>query len=163
MKYYLGIDPGISGGISLIDENKKIILTEIMPIFKSDKNKKELDVKEIVAILKRLQEDFGITQAGLESVHAFPGQGVSSMFKFGKVFGIIIGILQALDIPYSFIRPLRWQREVLVGYRGKYPKENAKAFISQLYPNYNFKASDRCKKQHDGLIDAVCIALYVLK
>lgn len=41
-----------------------------------------------------------------------PGQGVSSMFAFGKGFGIIIGILTANDIEINLVPPQKWTASI---------------------------------------------------
>lgn len=47
----------------------------------------------------------------LERVGARPGQGVTSMFKFGENFGFIQGLLTACSIPYGLVTPQKWKRE----------------------------------------------------
>lgn len=48
----------------------------------------------------------------LERVHAFPGQGVSGVFRFGEVYGAIQGILAANFITTHTIPPQRWKKEM---------------------------------------------------
>jgi len=48
--------------------------------------------------------------AVLERVGAMPGQGVSSMFKFGQAFGTVQGILAALKVPTHLVAPVTWKR-----------------------------------------------------
>jgi hypothetical protein len=38
-----------------------------------------------------------------------PGQGVSSVFSFGKSFGVTIGVLATLG-PMTFVAPAAWKR-----------------------------------------------------
>lgn len=45
----------------------------------------------------------------IEEVGAMPGQGVTSMFRFGHTAGALAGISAGLDYPTSFMRPQRWQ------------------------------------------------------
>jgi crossover junction endodeoxyribonuclease RuvC len=46
----------------------------------------------------------------IERVAARPGQGVTSMFRFGLTAGQIIGLVAGLRVPYSLVLPQRWQR-----------------------------------------------------
>ena len=46
----------------------------------------------------------------VEAVHAFPGQGVSSTFKFGKNYGELRMALIAAEIPFNEVTPRSWQK-----------------------------------------------------
>jgi crossover junction endodeoxyribonuclease RuvC len=46
----------------------------------------------------------------IERVHAAPGQGVSSMFRFGYAAGALAGIVTALGHTVSFTTPQHWQK-----------------------------------------------------
>lgn len=46
----------------------------------------------------------------LENVHAMPGQGVTSMFTFGRHFGFLLGVLMALRARVVLVQPREWQR-----------------------------------------------------
>jgi len=48
--------------------------------------------------------------AVLERVSAMPGQGVSSMFRFGEGYGVVQGVLAALGIPVIAGSPAVWKR-----------------------------------------------------
>src|SRR6266481_2586788 len=93
----MGIDPGASGGIALID--RAGTLTEAIPMPKT--------VKDIADFIEGWQLD--IAFALLESVHSFPKQGVSSSFNFGMNFGMLKMAL--VHVPHEEIQPSVWQRE----------------------------------------------------
>jgi hypothetical protein len=48
--------------------------------------------------------------AVVEQVGARPGQGVSSMFRFGQGYGTILGIIGTLAIPVRHVSPAKWKR-----------------------------------------------------
>jgi hypothetical protein len=48
--------------------------------------------------------------AVIEKVGAMPGNGVSSMFKFGRGTGVLIGCLIAAGIPFAEVTPQVWQK-----------------------------------------------------
>jgi hypothetical protein len=52
------------------------------------------------------------TFAVLEFVGARPGQGVCSMFSFGRATGVAIGALEILGLPWCDVAPQTWQRWV---------------------------------------------------
>lgn len=52
------------------------------------------------------------TFAVVEFVSARPGQGVTSMFNFGKAAGVAVGALEVLEIPWVDVTPQSWQKWV---------------------------------------------------
>ena len=95
-KQYLAIDPGIKGGVALLDKN-------ILEAYKCPK-----DVKGMASLISRISNRNTI--AIIEAVHSFPGQGVASTFKFGNNYGQWQGILSALNIPYIQVSPQKWMK-----------------------------------------------------
>ena len=93
-----GIDPGVSGAISIL-ENKKVIEVFDMPtMIDGKKNKKQVNGAQVTNIIKeQLKENEEIIVV-VEHVNAMPGQGVTSMFNFGQSFGVIKGICSALNL-----------------------------------------------------------------
>jgi len=97
----------------------------------------------------------------IEKVHAMPGQGVSSMFKFGKVYGEVLGAIKSENIPHTLITPQKWQKEIFQGIETKLkPKEKALIAAKRLFPNESFLATPRSRKPHDGMVDALLLAEY---
>ena len=105
-----GIDPGVSGAISVL-ENKKVIEVFDMPtMIDGKKNKKQVNGAQVTNIIKgRLDVEKEIAVV-VEHVNAMPGQGVTSMFNFGQSFGVIKGICSALSLPIHFVRPTKWKK-----------------------------------------------------
>ena len=107
-----GIDPGVSGAISVL-ENKKIIEVLDMPtMIDGKKNKRQVNGPLLVNIIKKqinnnLNREFALI---VEHVNAMPGQGVTSMFNFGQSFGVIKGVCAALGLPIYFVRPSKWKK-----------------------------------------------------
>ena len=87
----------------------------------------------------------------IEQVAARPGQGVTSMFRFGLTAGQIIGLVAGLRVPYSLVLPQRWQR--LAGC-GPAPDE-ARRRAGQLYPE---AVQYLTRKRDAGRADAILIA-----
>lgn len=119
MNYYtIGLDPGFSGGITILERrgtSLKIFLSFPMPI-KILKDRKEIDAKLLYETLKDFSPTHPLksrqrpkTLAVIEDVAAMPGQGVVSMFRFGYGAGVLWGVLAALDIPTIKIKPQVWK------------------------------------------------------
>lgn len=72
----------------------------------------------------------------IEQVHSFPGQGVSSTFKFGEGFGISQGILTGLAIPFQMVTPQKWMKQIPCLPADKIARKNAiKEYSQRLFPN----------------------------
>lgn len=141
-RIYIGIDPGKSGGIAVIDE----YTNERWAIPYSD--------EELLKTADYAMEYDCI--CCLEKVGAMPGQGVTSMFNFGKAYGYIKGVLEAFGIPYQEISPQKWKKEF-----GLNSDKTASVEVCRrLFPDVNLLATPRCKKAHDGMAEALLLAEY---
>ena len=139
---FIGIDPGKNGGIAFIDTEDGILST--VPY--SDEALIDLcnDTKYRGAI------------CCLEKVGAMPGQGVVSMFNFGQSVGYIKGVLEAFRIPYQEVSPQRWKKEFGI----TSDKSTAIEVCKRLFPDVNLLATEKCKKPHDGMAEALLMAEY---
>lgn len=142
----IGIDPGKTGGVVFLDL--------------------EGNVKEVIfgTALQDLVPSIQIRTpsfAYVEKAQAMPKNGAVSMFNYGQGFGEILGVLYALKVPFELVPPAKWSKVMLAGIptslEGK--KRNALA-ATRLYPGFDLRASVRCKKPHEGLVDALLIAEY---
>ena len=102
---YIGIDPGKKGFACIYNGYGY----EHYPLFTTQKTN-QINV-ELVERLRELSKQDTICV--IESVHAMPGQGVSSCFTFGMGFGMVIGLAQAIGIPYELVAPTKWQKEII--------------------------------------------------
>ena len=105
----IGIDPGLSGAIAILENNKVLNIFDI-PVMSEGKKKRQLNSALLVSLIKEnINKNEEITVV-VEQVNAMPGQGVTSMFNFGQTFGAIKGICAALDLPIFFVRPSKWKK-----------------------------------------------------
>jgi len=149
-----GIDPGISGAISIL-ENKKILEVLEMPtMIDGKKNKKQVNGSQVTNIIKgRLNIDKEIVVV-VEHVNAMPGQGVTSMFNFGQSFGVIKGICSALSLPIYFVRPMKWKKYFNLI---KTNKDASRTKVIEIYPKISSQLS---RKKDSNKADAILIARY---
>jgi|TARA_B110000438_G_scaffold235441_1_gene232178 crossover junction endodeoxyribonuclease RuvC len=150
----IGIDPGISGAISIV-ENKKILEVYDTPtMIDGKKNKKQINSAQVTNIIKeRLNRDKEVIVV-VEQVNAMPGQGVTSMFNFGQSFGVIKGICAALSLPIYFVRPAKWKKHFNLI---KTNKDASRTKVIEAYPEISSKLS---RKKDSNRADAILIALY---
>ena len=150
----IGIDPGISGGISIL-ENKKVIEVFDMPtMIDGKKNKRQVNGSQVTNIIKENVDTNKETTVVVEHVNAMPGQGVTSMFNFGQSFGVIKGVCAALSLPIYFVRPTKWKKHFNLI---KTNKEAGRTKAIELYPEISGKLS---RKKDSNKADAILIARY---
>lgn len=155
MTLYCGIDGGLTGGIVVIDNNLKVVYKSVMPVIKGDKT--DFDVLQISRIFDDLKQ-YDIIVA-LEKAHVRPVQGIRAAFTTGFSFGMLQGILSSKNIKYMIVNPSIWMKSVFEGNNSEDKKASVK-WCQQMFPNDNWKETDRCKNIHTGLSDAVAIAYY---
>ena len=149
-----GIDPGVSGAISIL-ENKKVLEVFDMPTMIDGKKKKtQLTGSQVTNIIKNnLNKDKEVIVV-VEHVNAMPGQGVTSMFNFGQSFGVIKGICSALNLPIYFVRPTKWKKYFNLI---KTNKDASRTKVIEAYPEISSKLS---RKKDSNKADAILIARY---
>ena len=150
----IGIDPGINGAISIL-ENKKILEVYDTPtMIDGKKNKRQINSAQVSNIIKeRLNENKEVIVV-VEQVNAMPGQGVTSMFNFGQSFGVIKGICAALSLPIYFVRPAKWKKHFNLI---KTNKDASRTKVIEVYPELSSKLH---RKKDSNRADAILIALY---
>ena len=149
-----GIDPGVSGAIGILENNKVLDAIEMPTIIDGKKNKRQVNGAQVVKIIrdqKYLDKEKIII---VEQVNAMPGQGVTSMFNFGQSFGVIKGISAALGISIYFVRPSTWKKHFDLL---KTNKDASRTKAVQIYPYISDKLS---RKKDSNKADAILIARY---
>ena len=149
-----GIDPGVSGAISVL-ENKKVIEVFDMPtMIDGKKNKKQVNGAEVTNIINKELVNEKDINVVIEHVSAMPGQGVTSMFNFGQSFGVLKGICAALKLPVHFIRPVKWKKHFnLINTE----KDASRTKVIEVFPYISSKIS---KKKDANKADAILIARF---
>ena len=150
---YTGLDPGLSGAIAVIEGSK--VVTCIMPTIPLGK-KRVLDNLTLSNFF--MGYDPANCYAILEEQHAMPKQGVTSMFSIGYGFGTLKQCLVDFGIPHEVVRAQIWQKEFGISGRKGNTKAQALQICQNLFPGLNLLATERSKKPHEGIVDAVLIA-----
>ena len=150
----IGIDPGLSGAIAIL-EGKNIINLYDMPVMaEGKKNKRQLNSSQLVNILTdNINGDEEVIVV-VEQVNAMPGQGVTSMFNFGQTFGAIKGVCAALKLPIFFVRPSKWKKHFELINSSK---DASRTKVIEMYPTLS---SQLAKKRDVNKSDAVLIAKF---
>jgi crossover junction endodeoxyribonuclease RuvC len=155
---FLGLDPGLSGAVAVLsfrdpEPTVSFFDTPTAKVVKNGKNRSEYLIGEMANILR---SNTPVTSAVLEKVGAMPGQGVTSMFTFGRGLGIWEGLLAALDIPYTLVAPVTWKKQ-LMGDMDKSSKDASRIRAVQLFPQ---ASTSLARKKDDGRAEALLMAEY---
>lgn len=156
MRKILGIDPGQSGGLSVVDENFNLIDCIVMPTIKTDAGKKRVYPRGVNDFISKYNPDLAI----VELVGARPGQGVVSMFNFGDSFGSVRSIAEILCADVRYARPQEWR-----GYQGLsgLSKEQIAEVAYEIFKAeaiYGKARKDGARAIRDGISDSLMIAKY---
>ena len=146
MKVTIGVDPGATGAIAILDQYGQILDLIDMPA--SDGM-----VFGSVIAAHVLEHWAGPAQtvAWVEHVHAMPKQGVASTFKFGTAWGVVLGALSALNVPTHLVTPSTWKRTAgLTSDKGQ-----ARRRASERWPSH---AAMFARVKDDGRAEACLIA-----
>ena len=146
MMLAIGIDPGKSGALAVIytDENNQPFRTKVVPF-------DEAVYRDVLAACVDSR-----VVCCLEKVGAMPGQGVVSMFSFGRNLGFIEGLLQANKIPYQLVPPQTWKKEFSLSS----DKQSSIDVCKRLFPHTSLLPSTRSRKDNDGVAEALLMAEY---
>ena len=147
---HLGIDPGLGGAVAVLAADGTLVAlhdTPVLTLTTRRGTRQDYDVPGMVALL----QPYTSPQAHviLEESQAMPGQGVRSMFTTGYGFGLWVGVLAALQLPYTRVRPGVWKQALGLGK----DKEASRLRAQQLFPG----ADLRRRKDH-GRAEALLLA-----
>lgn len=144
-----GIDPGFSGAIAELHVQRGKLYVHDMPTVPGQKGKPELAMRPLFDLL----EADAPAVVWLEKVGARPGQGVSSMFRFGQQLGALEMAVAAHMHQLRYVTPAAWKKHFgLVADKGA-----ARSIAMQRFPE---QAQLFARVKDDGRAEAALIALY---
>ena len=112
-RYFLGVDPGLSGALAFYDPAADELIVHDMPVHTITINrtkKRRLDLYALGMMLDALRND--TARAMVEDVGAMPKQGVASTFAFGFAAGAVQAAIASNIIPMALVRPAQWKRSM---------------------------------------------------
>jgi Holliday junction resolvasome RuvABC endonuclease subunit len=147
----IGIDPGQSGAIAIVTHDGGLFRVLDMPVVDKDVN------PSLVAEALRVPDsETWEMRVVIENVHSMPKQGVASSFKFGKSFGIVLGVVAALGCPVELVTPTTWKRAMKV----TADKETSRRRAIDLWPG---QAQLFARKKDNGRAEAALIARWAVE
>jgi Holliday junction resolvasome RuvABC endonuclease subunit len=146
----IGIDPGQTGGVSIVS-NGQWIDGMRMPIITRGKWK-HVDSRALHNFFKTSPVLFGPITFVIESVHSMPSQGVASSFAFGRATGAAEAWAMTYHHPVEWVTPATWKKAL-----GLSSDKQASLDACKLHFGAN-KLWD--VKANDGIAESALIALW---
>lgn len=157
MTYTIGFDPGLDGAFTVLDNKGQIVQIFDMPTIEvkvGSSMKRQVAPQAIVSELQLFTREpcFAV----VEKVASRPGQGVASMFGFGRSLGVLEGLLAGLMIPYQLVPPQTWSKAMKLAPGKGASRQRA----MELWPAH---AGEFKRVKDDGRADSALLAYFVYK
>ena len=152
-RVFVGVDPGKSGAIALLDVDGTLDGAGLNVMF--------FEYTEPGCWDSLLNPNVHPTyemHVAVERLFARPGRFSSAKanFELGRCCGELETVLRFHAVPYVAVTPQRWQKAF--GVSGD--KETHIEAARRLYPSVDFRRTPKCKTSFDGFADALLIATW---
>ena len=151
---YIGIDPGKSGGICSIEDNR------------IRANKCPDSVQGMAELFKDILEDTSPKDVFLyiEKVWAMPHDGKSSIFTFGQNYGQWEGVIASFNIIPIYVTPSTWMKhhEVQKGLKKQERKNILKQMAQEFINSGNYMSYQWKGVATLATADAIMLAKYAI-
>jgi crossover junction endodeoxyribonuclease RuvC len=151
MTRYLGVDPGMSGALAIVEtiNSVPVLVAAIDMPTTGTGAKARVDATALEAWVA----EHAPSIAYVERAQAFPGQGASSGFLYGRCVGAVETVITLRRVPLILVEAAAWKRKLhLPGG----DKEQARQRALQLFPQQH---SLLAKKKHHGRAEAALIVI----
>lgn len=156
-----GIDPGLSGGIAMLESGNARVWR--MPIINHPRGRGH--AYDLDAMRQALKANNPM-HVFIEEYRAFAPKGkrigANSVRMGERGVALWEGMCAAMQIPLTIISPRTWQKVMLAGVAKGDTKAASIYRAKQLYPGVDLRPG-QCRKDQDGLSDALLIAVYGLR
>ena len=164
MTRIVGIDPGVSGAVALLEDGGFVAVEDLPTIVRSKSAK---STKRMIngAELARIIREWSPNVAIIELVNAMPPKGSrrcpacnmspygsAAAFNFGESSGVIRGVVAALGIAAHYVTPQVWKRRATLSGSDK---EASRMLAVTLWPE-----APLGRKKDQGRAEALLIARF---
>lgn len=144
----IGIDPGLSGGIAVIEADN--VRLEKMPVLVDSKTgRRHVCVSKLKEILSASLPAFVV----LEKAQPMPRDGSMGSFRYGECFGTISAVVEMLGFECLQVHPATWKTAMQL--KGA-TKDDSRAMATEIIGNPDAFH----KKNSHNLAEALLLAQY---
>jgi crossover junction endodeoxyribonuclease RuvC len=155
MTRYLGVDPGLSGALAIVETINSVPMLVDAVDMPSTGTGAKVRV-DIIAAAEWIGKHAPST-AFVERAQAFPGQGASSGFGYGRAVGAIEAVVALCSIPLILVEASAWKKRLHLP--GK-DKEAARQKALQLFPSQHALLA---RKKDHGRAEAALLVVASLE
>ena len=160
MKCFLGVDPGVTGALALLDEHGKLLSIWDMPTMPwgAGGKKRTVDATALSSIFYHLPCSREDVHVFVERVSAMPnpktgtGMGATSAFNFGMGFGVLLAAIRIHFGEPTLVVPTVWKRHHNLL---KTEKDASRVMAQEKFPTASL-----ARKKDIGRADSLMIAAY---
>jgi hypothetical protein len=162
MRRVIGIDPGLAGGLGVLDVDAggEVLAVELartprLHVVRGRKARDEYDASRMREFLARVIDGWPVPsiEIALEAQGARPAQGVASSYRTGVGFGLWLGIVVGMRVPYRIVAPAVWKHHAGLIHADKR--------ASRLRAQERFPALGVVGPADEGPAEALLLAAYV--
>lgn len=152
---YIGIDPGKKGGVAALAEDAEVYLCKPIPVIVG-KTKSEYDIPRLFSALINQ----GKARVFIERLVPMPPKmgGGAANYQRGFSMGMLQALCVALKMPWDIVSPSVWQKAFWKSTGDT--KQKSILHAERLFPDVDLLPTERSRKPHDGMADALLIAEY---
>ena len=153
----IGIDPGLTGAISLLTEHG-LQGTWDMPTMQRHAGgtvKNQVDPKALEDIINDITtgHDRNEFMVVIEQQQAMGGgMGASTVFSLGLTAGIIEAVIAIMHLPHELVPPSVWKKAMNLSAKGKDAKGTARTMAQRFYPTAELHLAKHHNRAESALI-----------
>ena len=148
----IGIDPGATGAIAVLNERGDLDVVHDMP-YADGQVIAPLLARMIAEYINQLDPAYDSVTCWVEQVRSRPGQSAPGMWKFATGYGVILGVVGALDVRTKHVAPRTWKQAMKLSA----DKGRSRRLACELWPA---QSAMFARVKDDGRAEAALIAEY---
>lgn len=153
MTTIIGIDPGLSGAIAVVDGTTLRCVHDmpVVPVRWLNKTRNEVSGAQLYRLLAEVASMVDGTTVVLEDVSSSPQMGATSAFRFGQGYGVVQGVVAACGYRLEQVRPAVWKRDMGLNRN----KAASRGLACRLWPD---QSDLFARAKDDGRAEAALLA-----
>lgn len=162
MSCIIGIDPGLSGAVVLLNDGDVVKCWDMPTTAKLSGNGSQVNAYLLADVVREALDIGKVECCYIERVSAGGGatgegkraMGATSAFGFGRSVGVVEGVMAALGVRVVFVSPAAWKRSYNLIGKGK---DASRTLALQMFPGMSGMLK---RKKDNGRSDAMIIGHY---